>query len=360
MSSPPNSKIFGGKGLSGVVGVAKRIQDWSGMKRRRLSTVLLKQQDSFRKQQIESKEARMLRHSSLLAQHKYILEMVALHLDEETRFVEEGVLDAEIHMQYLDSLLNVGGRQAIVFISNEMEHPPTESGRSLIGAPKQQKIRRVIITDGSLVEIGGDIIIVYRIRNNVSVDSRNISDELFFMPFFMEENDNSVSVMQSILSSLHQPLLHVTTTWGEMNKSVHGIKSKQDFISKFDLFISFLETTKLDLEGSLRFQTPSALWEGVLSTPAEVKESAKNPETVAQVEVMVNIWCKQIEQVLTQSHQLRREKDDVGPTAELEYWRRLLVKFTSIVEHIKSMQCKMFIQCLIQANSKLLKVSSQL
>ncbi|CAG2068230.1 unnamed protein product, partial [Timema podura] len=102
--------------------------------------------------------------------------MVALHLDEEPRFVEEGVLDAEIHMQYLDSLLNVGGRQAIVFIRNEMEYPPTESGRSLIGASKQQKIRRVIITDGSLAEIGGDIIIVYRIRNNVSVDSRNISD----------------------------------------------------------------------------------------------------------------------------------------------------------------------------------------
>ena len=42
---------------------------------------------------------------------------------------------------------------------------------------------------------------------------------------------------------------------------------------------------------------------------------------------MLQTWSKQIEQVLAESEQMRREADDIGPTAELAYWKSRMAKF---------------------------------
>lgn len=61
-------------------------------------------------------------------------------------------------------------------------------------------------------------------------------------------------------------------------------------------------------------------------------------------------------QVLVEAEQIRREKDDVGPMAELEYWRKWLTKFTSVVEFIKTEKLKMCLQCLRLSRSKIIPV----
>jgi dynein heavy chain, axonemal len=45
-----------------------------------------------------------------------------------------------------------------------------------------------------------------------------------------------------------------------------------------------------------------------------------NTEFVRKVEELIAMWSRQIEQVITESEQIRREADDVGPGAELQYW----------------------------------------
>lgn len=55
--------------------------------------------------------------------------------------------------------------------------------------------------------------------------------------------------------------------------------------------------------------------------------SANNSELVEQLEGVVSAWTNQIKQVLTESEQLRKEADDVGPSAELEHWKRRMVTF---------------------------------
>jgi dynein heavy chain len=47
------------------------------------------------------------------------------------------------------------------------------------------------------------------------------------------------------------------------------------------------------------------------------------------MEELLATWYRQIEQVLTQSEQIRREADDVGPSAELQYWKGRMAKFNS-------------------------------
>lgn len=57
------------------------------------------------------------------------------------------------------------------------------------------------------------------------------------------------------------------------------------------------------------------------------------------------------------SEQIRRERDDIGPMAELEYWRKWLTIFTSVVEFIKTEKLKMCLQCLRWSRSKIFPVS---
>ena len=55
---------------------------------------------------------------------------------------------------------------------------------------------------------------------------------------------------------------------------------------------------------------------------------------------------------------MRKEADDTGPFAELEHWRHLMSRFNSLIEQIRSHDCKVVIQILHVAKSKILKVSS--
>ena len=56
---------------------------------------------------------------------------------------------------------------------------------------------------------------------------------------------------------------------------------------------------------------------------------ANNSEHLEHVEELLAAWSKQIEQVLTESEQIRREADDIGPSAELNYWKSRMAKFNT-------------------------------
>uniref|UniRef100_A0A8C0URF6 Dynein heavy chain 5, axonemal-like n=1 Tax=Cyanistes caeruleus TaxID=156563 RepID=A0A8C0URF6_CYACU len=55
-----------------------------------------------------------------------------------------------------------------------------------------------------------------------------------------------------------------------------------------------------------------------------------NTEVTEKLEEVVMIWTKQIRQVLVESEQIRREADDVGPSAELEHWKSRMSSFNRI------------------------------
>ncbi|XP_025829635.1 dynein heavy chain 8, axonemal [Agrilus planipennis] len=62
-----------------------------------------------------------------------------------------------------------------------------------------------------------------------------------------------------------------------------------------------------------------------------------------------------MEQVLTQFNQLRRENEFVGPYVEIEYWRRQLAKFASIIEFVNSPECSLHLQFLNKARSRFVR-----
>ena len=54
---------------------------------------------------------------------------------------------------------------------------------------------------------------------------------------------------------------------------------------------------------------------------------------------------------------MRKEADNVGPKAELEYWKKRLARYDSLNTSIKSHHCKTIVTILVAAKSKILKVS---
>jgi len=58
-----------------------------------------------------------------------------------------------------------------------------------------------------------------------------------------------------------------------------------------------------------------------------VAVAGNNSEMVKRMEELLSAWQRQIDQVLTESEQVRREADDVGPSAELLYWKSRMAKF---------------------------------
>ena len=53
---------------------------------------------------------------------------------------------------------------------------------------------------------------------------------------------------------------------------------------------------------------------------------------------------------------MRKEADNVGPRVELEYWKKRMAQFNSLLAHAKSKECKAVVGVLHIAKSKLLKV----
>ena len=53
-----------------------------------------------------------------------------------------------------------------------------------------------------------------------------------------------------------------------------------------------------------------------------------------KLEEVMATWSRQIEQVLVESEQIRREADNIGPLAELNYWKSRMAKFNTCVPAI--------------------------
>uniref|UniRef100_A0A7N8XJ83 Dynein, axonemal, heavy chain 5 like n=1 Tax=Mastacembelus armatus TaxID=205130 RepID=A0A7N8XJ83_9TELE len=116
--------------------------------------------------------------------------------------------------------------------------------------------------------------------------------------------------------------------WGSVQEGT-SCPDVQSFLSSVDQFISNLNSARVNIERKFQLQhidLPDAI--NHLRSPADYVAAGmkisrtNNRELVECLEDIVSEWTKQIKQVLTESEQMRKEADDVGPSAELEHWKR--------------------------------------
>ena len=78
-----------------------------------------------------------------------------------------------------------------------------------------------------------------------------------------------------------------------------------------------------------------------------------NSEVLEKLEELLATWQKQIEQVLTEAEQIRREADNIGPTAELSYWKGRMAKFNTSVDY-SLLSVWFYVLCMAKFNTSVI------
>jgi dynein heavy chain len=124
-----------------------------------------------------------------------------------------------------------------------------------------------------------------------------------------------------------------------------------DFIESLQRFVSEVEVAMVNLHDSVQL-TPVDVSLDAYATPADFMNAIHDPQLISALEAVVAEWCKQIEQVLAESEQMRKEADDIGPNAELAHWKARMVKFNSITDQLIAAMCKNVIGILHAVKSR--------
>uniref|UniRef100_A0A3B3YBZ9 AAA+ ATPase domain-containing protein n=1 Tax=Poecilia mexicana TaxID=48701 RepID=A0A3B3YBZ9_9TELE len=226
--------------------------------------------------------------------HKYMFEVIANELSLTPSAVEEFVLDSP-SLAAFDRFFAAGGCKTISFVYQESDPP----GVGRITSRKPGRLRNAY---GFLLQI-----------------------------------------------------LETQDSWGALDQSKHGEKTKKIFLDNFKHFLGSLDDLQIRNTSVVHLSKPSDVDFSKLTSLEEMKAAASDFEEVQRLEEILRRWCKEIEQVLTEDDQLRKI-DAEGPLSELEYWKKKHLKFSSIVNHMKSEECNAVLMVLHIRRSKMIKV----
>jgi dynein heavy chain len=143
------------------------------------------------------------------------------------------------------------------------------------------------------------------------------------------------------------------TCWGKL-KGKDGDVLKVDFLSKLDTFIMTLNGAQESINDRIILMPCEKYDLKQIKTPSDYLTVSNNSEILKNIEDIVCIWIKQVEQVLAESEQIRREADNIGPRAELDYWKKRTSKFNYLLDQIKSCEIKAAFGVLQTAKSRTL------
>ncbi|XP_047349425.1 dynein axonemal heavy chain 8 isoform X3 [Vespa velutina] len=279
-------------------------------------------------------------------------------MDDFDRYIKSNYCSLPLSQmnKHLSSSNFEGGKRAIIIHYQYMTPPSIESGRWTPQYEHEKQILRCCITDGTTEQFYGKSIIVYRLRTDIEFEPKHLMDETYYAYAEVDLTSQSpIAAISDLISRLNEPAIKANVQWGELSKTERGFITAKNFIHDFSDFCEFLNTINIDLQGIVNFEINWDLYNKYLTTQQNVELNAKNREVVETGERNVQIWMKTMERAIVESQQLRRETEVIGPTGELAYWRRLLIRFSSIIECIKSPYTQAFIELLIRSNSKLMK-----
>ncbi|KAF3858031.1 hypothetical protein F7725_011232 [Dissostichus mawsoni] len=273
-------------------------------------------------------QAREERKKLLTPSHKYMIDILANGLFLKPTAVEEFILDCS-PLDDFDDFFAKGGRKAISFVYQMSEVPGIECGRSYTGTTKKGKILRLFLANLSQTCLTGICCSFTRTRVDIPVNSENIP-------------------------------LDAGQNWGVLDKSRHGEKIKSNFKYSMKCFLSSLDDIQMSNESIVHLNKVTDIDFSKLVSVEDMKVAAANFDMVHRLEEILMQWYKQIEKVLIETDQLRKGVDSAGPLSELEHWKKMSLRFNSIINHIKGPECKAVMMVLHISHSKTMKMWREL
>ncbi|XP_039872861.1 dynein heavy chain 8, axonemal-like isoform X1 [Simochromis diagramma] len=301
--------------------------------------------------QAKYKEAREERKKLLTPAHKYIIDILAERLALSPTDVEEFILDSS-SLAAFDQFFAKGGCKTISFVYQESAAPGPECGRSYPGATKGEKTLRLFMPDLSQISLTGICCYFIRTREDIAVNSENVHEEIFFS--VVDARDGLLKGIRNTYNFL-LPALDAPQNWGTI-ESRHGVKCKENLMYTIKRCLDSLEEIHISNKYIVHLTTFTHIDFSKLASLNDMKTAAANCEMVHQLEKNLLQWCKEIEQVLIESDQLRKGADSEGPLSDLEHWKGMSIRFNSIITHIKSQKCKTVVMVLHISRSKTVKM----
>ncbi|XP_032555846.1 dynein heavy chain 5, axonemal isoform X2 [Chiroxiphia lanceolata] len=304
------------------------------------------------------KEEREAKRARLDDRHDYLLDIVASCVNLDKAEVEDAILDGN-QIERIDRFLAAGGLRHLMFYYQEVEVMDTEHfglpGTEMNSHLTKKKKLKVFVTEGKEIALTG--VCIFFIRSSLSkpITTENIYQEVNFNMMNIGR-DGLLKSVEQLISEIFIPTLQTTGRgWVELGEPQQVSGIKQDFLHALEAFVSVLSGTQQSLLEKVSLKKCETYNLKTLRGPSDYLMVADSIDALEKIEVCMNGWIKQIEQVLAENDQVRKEADDLGPRAELDYWKKKLSKFDYLVEQLKSPDVKTVLGVLTAAKSKLLK-----
>ncbi|KAL4616938.1 dynein heavy chain 5, axonemal [Arapaima gigas] len=293
------------------------------------------------------KEEREAKRAQLDSRHDYVLSIVAFCLGLEKADVEEAILEGS-QIDRMDKFFAAGGLPHIIFYYQDVD---TVESASLILA--RNKKPNVFVTEGRDITLKGICVFFTRTNASKAVTSENVHRNVNFNML----NTTEVGLLQSVeqlLTKIFIPTLSTMNGLGE-TANPQAFSIWQDFLTSLDGFVAVLAGAQESLLEKVSLKPCDTYDLKTLKGPSDYIAVANSMEALEKIEGCMKVWVKQIEQVLAESDQLRKEADDLGPRAELDHWKKRMSRFNYLLEQLKTPDVKAVLGVLMVAKSKLIK-----
>ncbi|XP_072567808.1 dynein axonemal heavy chain 5 [Paramormyrops kingsleyae] len=305
----------------------------------------------------QARAARDERRALLDVRHKYLISKLADGAGLVEGEVEETLISDDKFSLIEDFFAANGSKKLIFFYQDVKLRQNNHLSWSDMASPSQCQ-KKLFITTGSAEGLAGTCLFFLRITDK-AITTSNVSQEVNFGMLDCSSG-NILHSVETFLSLVMLPALKSQENWGTVKEGLRNAQV-QDFLASLDRFVSSLLSARRNLEGKFQLHTTGNQYNlENLHEPSDYTAAASNTELVEMLEGVLLTWAQQIEQVLTQSEQMRKEADDIGPSAELEHWKSRTATFNSILDEIKSPPVKKVVGVLQVAKSKTLRRWKQL
>nr|XP_013808177.1 PREDICTED: dynein heavy chain 5, axonemal isoform X2 [Apteryx mantelli mantelli] len=304
------------------------------------------------------KEEREAKRAQLDGRHDYLLDTVASCVNLDRAEVEDAILEGN-QIERIDRFLATEGLRHLMFYYQDVETTDTEHlslpGTGINSHLAKRKKPKVFVMEGKEVALTGMCVVFIRCSPFKPITSENIYQEVNFNMMDIGR-DGLLKSVEQLISEIFIPTLRTMDHgWGELGKAQNASNIKQDFLGSLEAFVGVLSGAQQSFLEKVNLKKCETYDLKTLRGPSDYLMVANSTEALKRIEICMKAWIKQIEQVLAENDQLRKEADDLGPRAELDHWKKRLSKFNYLMDQLKGRDVKAVLGVLTAAKSKLLK-----
>ncbi|XP_029694908.1 dynein heavy chain 5, axonemal [Takifugu rubripes] len=317
--------------------------------------------ESRKEPQQKLKEEREAKRAQLDGRHDYIFSIMASCLGLEKSDLEDAILEGN-QLERTEQFFAADGLPHLMFFYQEPE--PVEAGEPASShlvsqQPAHRKKNKVFVTDGKDEALTGVCVFFTRTNTSKAITSENIHKDVSFNMLDTREVGLLKSVEQLFTKVFIPTMRTMDHGWGVAN-SAQAKAVKEDFISSMECFVSVLVSSQESLQEKITLKKCESFDLKLLKEASDYRAAAKSAETREKLEGCMKVWIKQIGRVIAESEQLRMDSDDLGPRAELDYWKKRMSCCNYLLDQLKSPEVSTVFGVLLMSKSKLIKTWQEL